>query len=1152
MKVAVFASGTGTNALKLFEEQPKLSRIKLTLLIVDREDSPLPETVRKQFPNITVKVIPGQKDKTAHESQIVAELKAHQIEWAFLAGYMRILGPTLLNYFAGQNGSHRIVNIHPSLLPAFPGKDSYARAFEANVPYSGVTVHLVDSGVDTGPIVAQRSFARTKTDTLDTFAHKGKLIEWEIYPEILRKLDQEGTLMPTQNQVLIAIPTEGESRVTLFWLQYTGTELNATELQTLAPLITDQVDQKLWVNPTPQDWQKLQSPRIQIIHFLPGVTDNPAHSFCDLLTFHPLFNGRKITAHSGEAVCLATGAPAASFNKLIHHSFESNLEQLGQLPKQVFPVSKETPLKIEHFPLQGLSSEALVELSRKQFWALDSIEMKTIQDHYGARAPTDVEMEVLAQTWSEHCKHKIFGATIDYEDSTEKFQVNSLFKTYIEKPTTEFQKNKDWAISVFKDNAGIVRFHDDVDLCIKVETHNSPSALDPYGGALTGILGVNRDILGTGLGARPIANTNVLLFGEPTETHELPKGLLHPREILKGVHKGIQDGGNKSGIPTINGAILFDECFSGKPLVYCGTVGVLPREVAGRPSASKNQEPGDLIVMVGGAVGADGLHGATSSSLALDSTTPSGMVQIGAPLTQKRVMDFVLEARDLGLYSSITDNGAGGLSSSIGEMSEKTNGAKVWLEKVPLKYPGLKPWQIFVSESQERMTLAVPSNQIEKLTSLAQARGVDATVVGEFTASGKLEILYQDQLVGNISLAFLHGGLPKMKLKAKWNGPEKRTTWKKSPRVRKTLTTLTEALETLVTDPSIASKETWVRQYDHEVQAATAVKPFEGVAHSAPNDGGLVWMGAHGNRGFSGAAVSSGICPDFSLMDAGLMAKLAADEAVRNLIVMGVDPNKIALIDNFCWPDPLPGPKNPDAEHKLAQLVRTCRSLADLVRSYGMPLISGKDSMKNDFIGKFSDDREVKISVLPTLLVTAMGYHPDVRRALKAHALPGNILYLVGQAPGQNTEQYFGTTLEKYFEVESMQALNDWKLDTTRALYETFFQATESGLIESAHDLSEGGLLVALFETLILNQGGIKIDLSKCKNDWAFAFNENPGRMVVSVAPKNISAFEKTFSSHPVTKLGEINTQATIELVRQTGTELVSVQALEKLWKGVL
>ena len=955
------------------------------------------------------------------------------------------------------------------------------------------------------------------------------------------------------NQVLLAMPTNGESHFLLFWISYSGNLISQTELESVSLRVSDAVDQKLWVNPTENHWSSLNFSQLQIIHFKAGVTDNPAHSFQELLGFESLFKERSIVVHSGEAILLKPGQTFRPVNGLIQAElrFAHPGPQGHELNQKIFAEPAIQSLQVEKISLHGLSESELVNLSNQRFWALNAEEMRVIQKHFGDQAITDVEIEVLAQTWSEHCKHKIFGATIQYQDEKETFKVESLFKTYIQAPTTEIQKKKNWAISVFKDNAGIVRFHDQVDLCIKVETHNSPSALDPYGGALTGILGVNRDILGTGLGARPIANTNVLLFGDPNESEPLPQGLFHPREVLTGVHRGIQDGGNKSGIPTVNGAMLFDESFAGKPLVFCGTVGVLPQLINGIASASKNQRPGDLIVMVGGAVGFDGIHGATSSSLALDSKTPSSMVQIGDPLTQKRVMDFMLEARDLGLYNSVTDNGAGGLSSSIGEMASETNGAKVFLERVPLKYPGLQPWQIFVSESQERMTLSVPSENWEALQKLSIARNVESTVVGEFTASGYLEIFYANEEVGRLSLAFLHDGLPKMNLKAKWHGPRARSSWKKDPPARAPLPDAKAILERLLRDPSLASKEKWIRQYDHEVQGATVVKPFESGVNSAPNDGGVIWMGAHGNPGNSGAVISSGICPDFSLFDPDTMAKIAVDEAVRNALVTGADPAHLALIDNFCWPDPLPGPKNSDAEQKLAELVRTCRGLSEICRAYEMPLISGKDSMKNDFIGMRPDGVEVKISVLPTLLVTALAYHPDVNLALKPHAKAGSKLYLLDPAKVKTdstsaSNRYFGATLPKYFELESRTDFA-FDLKKTRLFYDRFHAATRREIFASAHDLSEGGLLFAIFESLLLNQAGISLAMHE--DELSYLFGEMPGRILVSVSLAKQAAFEAEFSNE-LTELGSVDGTAAIRLMKPGGTQEMLLKPLSEIWRS--
>ena len=372
-------------------------------------------------------------------------------------------------------------------------------------------------------------------------------------------------------------------------------------------------------------------------------------------------------------------------------------------------------------------------------------EVRNVREEYGLSLPTDVEIEVLAQTWSEHCKHKIFNSQITYWDDKGSSVINSLFNTFIKRATKEI--NKPWLVSVFTDNAGVIKFNKDHNLVMKVETHNTPSALDPYGGAITGIVGVNRDPLGTGIGARLIFNTDVFCFASPFYDKELPPRLLHPRRIFEGVRRGVEHGGNKSGIPTVNGCIVFDERYLGKPLVYCGTGGIMPSMINGKPSHIKEIHNGDLIVMTGGRIGKDGIHGATFSSLQLDEDSPVTAVQIGDPITQKKMLDFLLEARDKGLYRSITDDGAGGLSSSVGEMAQLSGGCVIELDKCPLKYPGLDPWEILVSESQERMTLAVSPEKISEFLDHAGTRDVEATVIGTFTDSGKFHVKYGDKNV---------------------------------------------------------------------------------------------------------------------------------------------------------------------------------------------------------------------------------------------------------------------------------------------------------------------------------------------------------------------------------------------------------------------
>lgn len=934
------------------------------------------------------------------------------------------------------------------------------------------------------------------------------------------------------SRTIMTIGTQGHATHQVFWLDYDG-NLSHADKEDLRRKVIDSIDQRITLDLSEEFLKTMDGlgESVELVHMKPGVTDNPAKSFQELISRVECMKGRQVTVHSG----LISRPGKLDFNPLIQakETFSAR-KDFQKMMTMDFTVPLMTEVMVSEYDILKMSDDELLRLSKDNSWALSLREMQIIQAHYQklGRVPTDVEIEMLAQTWSEHCKHKIFSAKIDYEDADQKLQINGLFREFIKQPTYEL--NKPWAVSLFDDNAGVVRFRDGIDICIKVETHNSPSALDPYGGALTGILGVNRDIMGTGLGARPVANTDVFCVGMPDED-ELPKGLLHPAEILRGIHRGVMDGGNKSGIPTVNGAIYFDESYSGKPLVYCGTVGVLPPDIQGRDACKKGQRPGDLVVMVGGAVGIDGIHGATASSLVMDKTTTLGMVQIGDPFTQKRVMDFMLVARDRLLYNSVTDNGAGGLSSSVGEMSGATNGAILNLEKVPLKYPGLQPWQILVSESQERMTLSVPKENWAELSQLARDYQVEATVVGEFTDSGKFVCKFHDKTVGEIDLAFLHDGLPKMELKARFEG--RYQTWKKNHKSKNIpQSNHRELMSELLKHPSIASKEQWIRQYDHEVQGGTVVKPMEGLYSTSPNDAGVVWYGAHGVEGIDGFAVASGLCPHFSIDDTYLMTQMAVDEAVRNLICHGADPEKIALVDNFCWPDPTPGPKNPDAEFKLAQLVRSCMALKEMMKTFAMPLVSGKDSMKNDYHGE-----KVKISVLPTLLVTALGHVPDVRSLPKSQAKNGQLVYRIGH---KNYESYFGHFLHNLTELNRENKLKfDWP--AIRALYSKMFTATEKNLLSCVHDVSEGGMMVALFETLMLDKLGISLSVPEEANETAWLYSELPGHFIVAIDRNKREEFEAHFSPEVREYLGETNSSGCILL----GGETLSMQELTAIWR---
>lgn len=883
------------------------------------------------------------------------------------------------------------------------------------------------------------------------------------------------------------------------------------------------------------------------VGFLPGVTDNTARSAVEALKmerWHGEVSSRHLYLFFGikEKSIIERFATKYLANPLIQSCVVSTTEEFVKRDRFQdidFPnVKLAGSGKVEVFDLSG----DLIEIKEKtdqRVLALSLDEIKVIKDYFSKNEvleerrafglpdmPTDVEIEILAQTWSEHCKHKIFAANINYQEKVSEGiklgdkEISSLFKTYIRGTTYKVIKenNLDWTISLFSDNAGIVRFDDQVDLCIKVETHNSPSALDPYGGALTGILGVNRDILGCGMGAKPVGNMDVFCFADPAmpergKEDQMPAGLLPPEQLLVGVHKGVEDGGNKSGVPTINGAIFFDDDFAGKPLVFVGTVGVLPQTLKdGRKTHEKVISPGDLIVVVGGAVGADGIHGATFSSMELNENSPATAVQIGDPLTQKRVMDFVMEARDELAFRAVTDNGAGGISSSIGEMATLVGGAKFDLAKCPLKYPGLEPWEIMISESQERMSFAVPPEDLDRFRKLAEKHGTEIAVLGEFTDSGLFEVFYESKRVATLDLEWMHEGLPAMNLQASWEGPRKRPNWYgRGNKDQADIGHLREDLLELLARPNISSKRELVKQYDHEVGGATIVKPYQGAGQTRPSDAGVLWMGALGGDDASAVLVSNGFAPRMSFEDPFLMAQYSVDEAVRNLIVSGADPKKICLLDNFCWPDPIQSSKTPDGERKLAELVRTCQGLSDLVEVYGMPLVSGKDSMKNDFRGKKVNGDPITISIPPTLLVTAMG-HGRLDHLLASGPMDyeGVDLYLMDS--NQKGSLSFSEFAEMRSVEKSKHEIPDWKKIFEN--YQSFYHLNSEGLILAAHDVSEGGLLVSICETLFGSKGGLTLEVDMDLVDF---FHEGPGRFIFMAHERNR---DEILNSSPAMKIG--------------------------------
>lgn len=793
--------------------------------------------------------------------------------------------------------------------------------------------------------------------------------------------------------------------------------------------------------------------------------------------------------------------------------------------------------KINEFQILNANDTELMRISQEGTLSLNLNEMKTIQSHFAAlqRNPTDVELETIAQTWSEHCVHKTFKSLIRYtEHGKETELIDGLFPTYIQRATEEI--DKPWCVSVFSDNAGIIEFDEKYNLVFKVETHNHPSAIEPYGGAGTGIGGVIRDSLGTGLGAKPILNTDIFCFGLPNTPYDnLPKGTLHPKRVFKGVVAGVRDYGNRMGIPTANGAILFDTRYTANPLVFCGNVGIIPID-----RCEKSVQPGDLIVAVGGRTGRDGIHGATFSSAELDDTSENlgSVVQIGNPIMEKKIVDALLQARDQNLYRSITDCGAGGFSSAVGEMGEDT-GAEVHLERVPLKYEGLAPWEIWLSEAQERMVIAVPPENLKELMQICKAEMVEATVLGNFTDTHRLQVFYQDSVVADLDMNFLHKGLPQHVKKATWRPPQHKEM---QSRDNKTENYNQDMLK-LLASPNIASKESVIRQYDHEVQGGIVIKPLVGVENDGPSDA-CVTTPIIGSE--KAVIVANGINPKYSDVDPYLSAASAIDEALRNIIAVGGSIEKTALLDNFCW-------GNPDKPDRLGELVRAAKACYDIATAYGTPFISGKDSLYNEYRDTTTGEQR---AIPSTLLISAICVMPDISKAITMDVKsPENLIYVVGNSYAElggshyfDIHGYIGNTAPAVRPSEGKHIMD--KLSST----------INNGYVRSCHDCSEGGIAVAAAEMAFSGGYGMTLNLKKVPigEDIPFddflLFSESNSRFLVEVEPENKDAFEKHMSDVPIGCLGTVTDTNEFAIDGLTGKTVIdtTIENLKSAWQTPL
>ena len=866
----------------------------------------------------------------------------------------------------------------------------------------------------------------------------------------------------------------------------------------------------------------------------PGVTDPEGESARALLRSVGLDVHHARTLRS-----YRVAGPAAAVPDLIRRVLANDaVEQavVGAFPFDRLGQGSAYTFRRVEVPILGKADAELLKISRDGQLHFSLPEFRAIEAHYRelGREPTDCELETLAQTWSEHCSHKTLRGKIDFNGE----RIENLLKSTIFAATQKL--DRDWLVSVFSDNAGVVRFDDGHDVCFKVETHNHPSAIDPYGGANTGLGGVIRDPMGTGLGAKPICNTDVFCVAPPdTAADALPAGVLHPRRILDGIVAGVRDYGNRMGIPTVNGALVGHPAYLANPLVFCGTVGLLPRGMSG-----KSVEHGDRIVALGGRTGRDGIHGATFSSVELSGESESisgGAVQIGNAIVEKMVLDVMLQARDRGLYRSITDCGAGGFSSAVGEMGADL-GAEVDLDKAPLKYAGLSYTEIWISEAQERMVLAVPPEHWDELHALCASEGVEATDLGRFVDSGRLTLRYHGEVVGDLSMHFLHDGRPDVVRRATWVDPEPRPIALPPAEGHDYTADLLAILGTW----DVCSKEWIVRQYDHEVQARTVVKPLVGVLDDGPGDASVVLPVRGSTRGL---AISCGISPRYGEIDPYAMAGCVIDEAVRNCVAVGADPDRIAILDNFCW-------GSTERPETLGSLVRAAQGCHDVAMAYGTPFISGKDSLFNEYT---QDGKSLAIP--PTLLISAMGQVPDVRKCVTMDLKePGNALVLVGATRDELGGSHWAM-------VRGLDGGTLPRVDLDRAprVFRMVHDAINAGLVRSCHDLSEGGLAVALAEMALAGGLGIEAHLPKgeARHDdhpATFLFSESPTRFLLEVSLQQGTPFEDAFRAildrHPdvpVAVVGRVVAEPRLTIAGEAGTLVAApIADLKAAWQAPL
>jgi phosphoribosylformylglycinamidine synthase len=879
------------------------------------------------------------------------------------------------------------------------------------------------------------------------------------------------------------------------------------------------------------------------VGFRPGVRDNPGSTAVEAI--EDLLNlkfGSDAAVYTSKRYCIkGDGLGAGDMDKIAGELLANHIIQHWK----IFSRDQWNPTEgigliipkviLDHVPTVTTipvdSDLSLEKISKERNLALNSNDIPTIRAYFmdddirsarslvGLDDPSDVELEYISQARSDHCNHNTFRGLFHYRDQTtgETEIVDNLFKTFIEVPTLKLKAKKPWVISVLWDNAGAGRFDNDHYYVITGETHNSPSNMEAYGGAITGIVGVYRDPLGTGKGSKLVMGSYGFCVGPRDYDGDLQPHL-HPRRLLGGVIEGVRDGGNKSGIPTTFGQVLFHPGYLGKCLVFVTAVGMMPAEINGAPAEKKHTSAGELVIMCGGRVGRDGIHGVTAASETFSEHTPAGHVQIGDPYTQKKMHDFLLEARDEGLIRFITDNGGGGLSSSIGESARFSNGCEIELEKVPLKYEGLDQWEIWISESQERMTVAILADDHDRFFELSKQHAVESTVIGRYTDSGKLHITYDGKTCAYVDLDLLESGFPQWEFEAEWISAEQRGLYEPVLNPPQDYAAL---LKDLLSRPNICSTQWITRQYDHEVQGTSVIKPLVGAERDVDSDATVIRPVLEAQKGL---AFAQALLPTYSTIDAYHMTSCSIDEAVRRLLAVGADLDHIGGVDNFCWPNIQYDPRsNPDGKFKAAQLVRSCRALRDLCMAYEIPLLSGKDSMYVDgnLAGRYGETH--KVSALETLQFSAISVIEDITRCITMDSkIAGDLIYVLG-----STRNELGGS--EYYEHLGYVGCNVPEVRTAEflPLYRNVKSAIENDLVASAHGVYRGGLAVHMAKVAMGGNLGMHVNLGQVpRRDVERAdvllFSESAGRFIVTVDPVKRAAFEELFEGSPCGCIGTV------------------------------